>query len=455
MNKLIAQSIITNSSQIESVNFDEVLNKAYPDRTDLESIELSQINLSEFVYLSKRIMNQFLVSFNDREVSMVLPFQYTHGQFGNAQVDLQIQNYFTYLTQSNIPSAENILLWLIGYQIENGLYNKPVKKQNEILSAQLTSITEKINLTQNSVSNKQKEVESLFLELENSNKEITNLISQKKEELSQITNNLTTANTQAVQLSEILTRGTDQSSRLNTLLELQEEHKIQSDKKLAEIQAAYSITNVTLQDNIKNTTAQIVEFGKQVKENNGHLSFFESKKEFFEERINYLENLIGREVGVSLFETFKQRKNELEKPVIFWRWAVPAMTVAIIIWIFFIFSHQKDILATNLWWESFAVNTLKTIPAIFLLFFSINQYRKERNFQEEYAFKSTVALTIDAYSSRVSDLNNRDKLIMDAVLNIYKTPIEEKQNDKVNIKSTLDTIKSLAESTKEIIKGKG
>lgn len=454
MNQQIAQSVVSLSSQVDSINFDELVGKAYPDRTDLENIQLTQISLAEFIYLAKKVFSQFSSALSDREISMTLPLVYTHGQFGNAQIDGQIQNFFSYLNQASFTSAEGSLLWLVGYQVENGIYNKNNKKQNETLSASLNTLSEKLNLTQASITNKQKEVEALYQSLENSSKEIQNLIAQKRDELNQITTNLTTSNSQATQISEILTRGTDQGSRLNTILEQQEQNRVQSEKKLKELQDLYTETNGKLDENIKTILAQIEDFKKQISENQGHLDFVEGKREFFEERINYLENLIGREVGASLFETFKQRKTELHKPVIFWRWAVPVMAVATIAWVFFLFSHQPEIKEINLWWQAFAVNTLKSIPAIFLLLFAINQYRKERNFQEEYAFKSAVALTIDAYSSRLNDLSNKDKLIMEAVLSVYKTPIEEKHSERIKTKTALETIKTMVDTTKELVKGK-
>lgn len=454
MNQQIAQSISTLSSQIDSINFDELVTKAYPDRTDLENIQLSQISLAEFIYLTKRVLAQFSSTVSEREISMILPPIYTHGQYGQAQVDNQIQNLFTYLNQASFTSAEPLLLWLVGYQVENGIYTKANKKQGENLAASLNTLSEKLNLSQVSITNKQKEVETLYANLETSSKEIQNLISQKRDELAQITTNLTTSNAQTTQIAEILTRGTEQSSRLNTILEQQELNKQQSDKKLKELQDLYSDTNIKLEENIKTVLTQIEDFKKQVLTNQGHLDFVEGKRKFFEERIVYLENLIGREVGASLFETFKQRKIELHGPVIFWRWAVPTMAIATIAWVFFLFSHQPDITKINLWWQAFAVNTLKSIPAIFLLLFTINQYRKERNFQEEYAFKSAVALTIDAYSSRINDLNNKDKLIMEAVLSIYKTPIEEKHSERMKTKTALDTIKTMVDTTKELVKSK-
>jgi hypothetical protein len=448
-----AQTIIDISRQIESIDFDSLVQKAYPERTDLENIALSQINLPEFIYLSKKVFNQFVNEFQERENNLFLPFVYIHPVFGNAQLDSQVQTYFTNVNAANFASAEHYLLWLAGYQVENSFFNKPLKSASGSVSNSLQKLVEKLGVIELNIENKVKEVQALFEKLDESNKEINSFIVQKREELQTITNNLTTSNTQATQINELLTKGTESNSRLNTLLEQQEKTKEQSDKKLVELQTVYDKTSEELSQHVKSSLAQIDDFKRQVEENQGHLNFVEGKRKFFEERITYLESLIGREVGASLFETFKQRKVELETPVQFWRWAVPIMALATIAWVFFLFKTQPPTSDVNHWWEIFAVNTLKSIPAIFLLLFSINQYRKERNFQEEYAFKSAVALTIDAYSERLNDPANQDKLIMEAVLNIYKTPIEERQTGRIKNKSALETIKTMAETTTELVKG--
>ena len=128
------------------------------------------------------------------------------------------------------------------------------------------------------------------------------------------------------------------------------------------------------------------------------------------------------------------------------------MAVLTVLWVFFLFKNQVTGTDMNLWWEAFALNTLKSIPAIFLLIFSITQYGKERTFQEEYAFKSAVALTIDAYASRIQDPKSKDTLIMEAVLNIYRTPIEEKQSGKIKSKKTLDIIKTATDTISNLTK---
>ncbi len=454
MNKQIAQNIVSLCTEFDNIKFDILVEKTYPGRVDIENIQLSQISLYEFVSLSKRVISQFKSTLVDREISMVLPLVYIHPQYGSAQVDGQLQNFISYLNQANFNTAEGLLLWLVGYQVENGIYTKIQKKQSDSVSASLNTLSEKLNLIESSIINRQNDVEKLYLNLENATKEIDKLIIQKKDEFGQIASNLATSNANVNQIYELLTRGSEQGARLNTILEQQEKIRVQSELKIKEFQELYSVSNTKIDERFKVVESLILNFTDQVKENQKHLEFVEGKREFFEERNNYLNDLIGREVGASLFETFKQRKNELHKPVLFWRWVVPITVILTIFWIYFLFSNQSNIKDIGIWWQTFSINTVKTIPSIFLLFFSINQYRKERNFQEEYAFKSAVALTIDAFSSRIKDENNKDKLIMESVLNLYESPIKEKQDDNIKSKNLLETFNNMIDATRELIKGK-
>jgi len=454
MNQQQAQIVIGQAHLIDNFDFEAVIKRVYPDRTDLENIVITQLSLQEFLHLSKRVFGQFFSELQDRDNYIILPFTFTNVQLGQANIDGQIQGYFANLNGDNFAAAESILFWLISYQVENGFFNKTSKRQSEHTTNTVSKLAEKLGLLEINIEYKLKEVQALNIELETNKKEIQNLINQKRDELASITASLTTSTTQSNQINDLLTKSTEQSTRLTTIVEQQEASKVQTDKKLLDLETLYNKTNTDLASNLKTILGQIDEFKQQVADNEEHLKFVEGKREFFEERIIYLQNLIGQEVGANLFKTFKFRKDELEKPVIFWRWAVPVMAVATIVWVFFLFYHQPDIKDINLWWQAFAVNTLKSIPAIFLLFFAINQYRKERNFQEEYAFKSSVALTIDAYAGRLSSPENKDKLIMEAVLGIYKTPIDDKpvSGDKIKSTTALDTIKSMAETTKELVK---
>jgi len=99
-------------------------------------------------------------------------------------------------------------------------------------------------------------------------------------------------------------------------------------------------------------------------------------------------------------------------------------------------------------------NSIKTLPFFFLLFYSIAQYNKERNFQEEYAFKSAVALTIKAYSDIVKKEELKDELIVNSVSGVYKSPTIVKTRKTKEESSILETARELINTAVEVIKKK-
>lgn len=187
------------------------------------------------------------------------------------------------------------------------------------------------------------------------------------------------------------------------------------------------------------------------------MKFVESKKEYFEERNNYLDELIGREVGASLFETFKQRKRELENPVNKWLWIVIGMAALTFSAILVIFTNAFGYLGdvpTELSTIRLITNSIKTLPFFFLLFYAISQYNKERNFQEEYAFKSAVALTIKAYADIINKEDLKDELILNSVSNIYKSPTIYKTKKTKEDNTIYETAKDLLNTALEVMKRK-
>ncbi len=452
MNKSQAQAIIDQAIQGMAYDYDAMIVRLYPNRTDLDKIELGVYTLPEFVDTAKHVFGILIHQLDSREYYLPLPAAYNHPAYGQGNVDAQIQSFVGQLNGNNIPAAENILQWLVGYLLSFNLYELKTPSNRERIVENLGELSERLTLIQKSIENYYQQIEVAGREVENLKKELQTLINQKRDELASITASLTTSTTQTNQIGDLLNKSTEQSTKIEGILARQEEIKTQSEHTIAELEGAYTKSNADLTGNLKVIAEQIETFKVQTEQHAKHLEFVEGKRGFFEERIKYLQDLIGQEVGANLFKTFKLRKDELESPVNFWKWAVPVMSVVTILWVLFLFSNQSAITNLNLWWQAFAVNTLKSVPAVILLLFTINQYRKERNFQEAYAFKSAVALTIDAYAGRLSDVVNKDKMIMESVAGIYRTPIEEKQSEKVKTKTAMDTIKSMAETTKELAK---
>ena len=140
-----------------------------------------------------------------------------------------------------------------------------------------------------------------------------------------------------------------------------------------------------------------------------------------------------------------------------WLIAIPIMTLLTLAWIFLIFYCFPSDIDTE--WLSTLINSIKTLPAILLFFFVIKQYTKERNLQEEYAFKATVAMTLKAYADQIHGETDGDrrKMLLDAIDKIYSAPKINSDNGSIisfRTKPLTDSIKGLTEITNNLLKNR-
>lgn len=445
-------------SNIETIDIDKIPETIFKDK-DITTVNIGTYILPDYIVALKRLIKQFRAELSDN--GTYLPFQYNfQNDFGNGNLQNDLQNLFNLLNQKNHNGLVNSVGWLnrlIYYQIANGFWDRSKAKIHKSDEIKLSELNEKIKLISEQLLSNQENFKSQINNLDSEKKNLTNFIAQKQQELQQISNNLQSSNNNTNQINQLLNTSTATSGKIDALLN-QQTQNIDTQKKKSETQDGYykqqketfGNLETNLNEKVKLLENQIVEFDKK-------LQFVEDKKVFFEERNTYLENLIGREVGVSLFETFKQRKNELAKPVRNWLWIVISMSILTFASIITIFTN-----GFGLWGEipkefttiQLITNTIKTFPFFFLLFYSISQYNKERNFQEEYAFKSAVALTIKAYADIIKAENLKDEMIISSVTAVYKSPTVERGRNKKESNAIFETAKELLGTAVDVLKKK-
>ncbi|MBC7451251.1 MAG: hypothetical protein H7259_07155, partial [Cytophagales bacterium] len=94
-----------------------------------------------------------------------------------------------------------------------------------------------------------------------------------------------------------------------------------------------------------------------------------------------------------------------------------------------------------------------------LMGFVFSQYSKERNLQEEYAFKSAVAMSLTAYSGMLEkndseENKTRQEMLLKSIQQVYMQPrIHAEKPDKIyslNGKHLKEAIQTLSEAVKNI-----
>jgi hypothetical protein len=455
MNKSQIADLKVRLENIQNMDIENIISTVFSDQ-DVNNIFIVEYTIPEYVSMIKRLISQFINEFESN--GYYLPFQYSYSnEFGNGNLQSDLQVLYDQInarTHNHLNSTITYLNRLIYYQISNGFWDKHFKKNNKISETHINDLNNQLSFIANHLKINTENFNALSENLNIEKKNLQEFIIIKNQELQQISNNLQTSNTNTNQIAQLLTNSTSTFEKINSLL-LQQTTSIEHQNTKFEIADTYFTEQ---QKNFKlleeNVNLKITEISNYINSFNEKLQFVESKRAFFEERNNYLNELIGREVGASLFETFKQRKLELVHPVNKWLLIVISMSVLTFLAILTIFTNAFGWLGIpkELTTLLLITNSIKTLPFFFLLFYSIAQYNKERNFQEEYAFKSAVALTIKAYADIINKGDLKDELIINSVNGIYKSPTIYKSKRGKEENSILDTAKELLNTAKELIK---
>lgn len=449
--------VLLQIEDIRKLDLDKKIAEIYPDQNAIENIQLSKMTVLDFLNLLERLLYQIEAEVRS-ENKIVLPLTISTGEYGQFNIDQVLKELYSQIDNKQLNYAENSLLKLALYSLQNGFYDKAKYKIHSDENFKLEKQKKNLDLIYTNYIELKNKYDKLLKDLEVTKIQVDEFYEKKQKELQQITNNVSTSNTNNTQIQNLLTSSTQFQTKINTLVDQAEKDKNKIDSLKLDIDKTYTGFKTKFNDLVIEIEDSDKDFKTKLSNFEDKLKFVEERTTYFDERNVYLDDLIGREVGASLFETFKQRKLELNPSLEFWRWAVMVMgilTFIIVIAIFTNFFGKLGGLPTNLTWEIITVNSLKTFPFFFLLYYTIAQYNKERNFQEEYAFKSASALTIKAYSDILLKDENKDELILKAVFNIYKSPLHQNiKGSKKDINNITDLLNQVVSKTTEILKKK-
>ncbi|WP_221076569.1 hypothetical protein [Agarivorans aestuarii] len=452
MNQTQAKQVKDALDRLSNIDLSTKLTEAYPDVADTDQTVIGELSINEFVGAIERIS----VAFEHADINGQLKFMpFTcnfQNDFGNGNLNQDFANLVNQINGNNYPAAVSSINRLLHYLTLNGLY---VRSSDFYSPIDLETEQNQITTLKNYLSGVSENLSELLNEFEETKAKLDNLTKSKSAELNEITSLLEAARQQESEINSINNKGLQIITRAEDGVNSNEQTKLDLDRRIREAQNFLKEREEKLDEFIaeqdklfeeafSNTEHQRAEFAKHDSEMMLALADIEQRHNSYNERSQYLDDLIGREVGASLFETFKARKKELTGTIKFWGFLVPVAAGLTIWWIGSIFNGTS---LAELTWQSFAVNSLKIIPALAFMWFVISQYSKERNFQEEYAFKSAVALTVNSYAEQLNTDENKDKLIMESVDKIYRTPIDKKLEHALSA----NTVKEHTSLLKQIV----
>lgn len=332
------------------------------------------------------------------------------------------------------PYPKACLVGLISYLSQYGLWVSKTEHENFLINEK-----ESLEIAKDHLESTNNEYKKIIAELKKDKLDLSQFVKAKSAEWDEIENLIQASRKIESEINTIHVQSAQTGEKINSLQNNAQNSLKKIDETFNSVNSQARVVE-NVQKSISETfdieSAELVGLKCEYKEN---LDFVAGKTDYFREQNQVLDDLITKKVGESLYKTFEKRKIELATPVKFWGTMVAFASVLAVVWIFILFGK-----GTGLSWQVMVVNSLKTLPALGLLVFTITQYTKERHFQEEYAFKSAAALTVNAYAKQIKGDDNKDKLILDSVGGIYKSPVHTKIKEP-KLKSILDVANVLKE----------
>lgn len=452
MNITQKQSILNSIEQILAFDFDTFISQNN-ESGNLEEIKFGEYSVSEFKYTYLKVFRQLKIELEEG-IGLMLPNQEVfNNEFGSATLDAESINFLSYIASfPHRNSAADILKRFVYYQILIGFWDKSMVKQHSIDLQQLNQAKEELSSVQKNLTRNLKVFEQLKAQFENQVNDFAAVLSGAQDQTSEITKLLEQSKSESLEISDLLSNANSSNTEISLLTSNINSKLVTVTNSISDYKKAFSQIekdNKLLSEQLKEDLSIADENLKESKNGN---AFIESKKE-------EIIKLVGLAADGSLGYKFNSRKEDLEKAMRnFWRYAVPGSIIIALGWVIVVFT----VLSANLGniWINLLVNVIKTTPAWILVGFIFAQYSKERNLQEEYAFKSAIAMTLTSYSEMLSEVDgattkvksSKQEMLLESIKNLYTQPalLVEKEKTDLNSKQLIDSLKSITDMVKNI-----
>jgi hypothetical protein len=444
------QSVLTLIDQFDLLDIDQLLTEAFPGETDFSKVNIIKYSAADFKSLTRKMLNQLKKEVSGKEGLLLPAREHFQNEWGELILENDLTNLYNSIATKNFPASEPQLDKLIFFQIRYNFWEKSVTKQHSIPQEELKKQKELIDLNSKAISTQLEKIQIMFNDSLTNKDLINEQLSKLSDEVTKF-NQIVTSSTESVnQINNLLTNATTNDSNITAVLNSVKD-------KLSSIEADIDTYKSEFDTLINSNTELDKQLNKSILETKTNLEESSKSLLFIEEQRSEIEKLTGMAADGALGTKFDQRQGKLNDGLKFWKWAVPLMTIIAIIWVVVVFTCLQSEIKNE--WIRLGVNLLKTSPAFILLGFVFKQYSKERNLEEEYAFKSAVAMTLTAYSNMLSekDVDNnktRQEMLMKSIEQLYAQPIiHNEKPDRLfsfNTKNLKETVANLTEAINNI-----
>lgn len=433
--------------QLESLNLNELAKKAYGGK-DLRNVVIGEFKLPEFIAMFNRAIKQLRAEL-DRGSWQLMFHTYNDPELGQAALNQQLQHMLSYLAGNY--TFDNILeqlLWLVHYQMQGGFWEKSKLRVHAVDELQVQKIQDAVTLLQAEVERRVNEVDTLKQALQQSQQELNEYQTQKQQEFKTITSNQQQSSELLKEIRDFQTEASTSNATIAGIVEQQKLLIADSKEKLAEDHQEYNAIVKLLEGLSGSAKDQLYELGEKDERFAEIIQSATEKEALILSNQQRIDELLGFAADSALGGTFSRRQKELVWPVRIWAAVAISAAGFALWWVLHIFTQFPSHGDGGFSWSVTLLNVVRTSPAFALLFFAIAQYTKERNLQEEYAFKAAVSMTVTAYSDMIDAEAEKTAMLVSAIQGIYNPPSLGKESTPMifNTKHLADASKSIADT---------
>lgn len=449
MNQSQRQNILNAIQSFETTDFDTPLASRYRDQGPLEAIIVGDYSVLEALALARKVVRQLKARLNSDDWQ-ILPILQNMPEYGHVNVENSLNNIKNFLSQADYSAAILHIKALVFYQMSYGFWNIPEKIDLGIRESSLRKLEDKIQAISQTTLQKYQDSDNLINNLKKKQDILTQWISEKNKEYQALKDNQAESNTIIANI-----RNTESHTKqLSTSIEAA---KQKADTSINEFSANLKIVSEQItssQNLIEKANSELEEINQTSAE------CLKSVKKNLDETnadVTEIKKMMGYIGDGTLGHSFNQRQQKINRKANFWLATSLVLFFATIAWIIIVFTVFDP--PTQIVWANILINAIKSSLVVFAFGYALNEYGKERNLQEEYAFRESVALTLTAYLNKLEtcEKDEMKKLLMDTIEKLYTKPVissKEYKLMKPDLKEIGDMVKPIAEAIKPIVEKK-
>jgi hypothetical protein len=439
--------------KVQAANWKDLLASTVGNQK-MEQFIIGGVSAKVFLLDFEKAMSNLRSNLRHPIVSKMLPVQFSIPEYVSGNLINMLQEMLNGYQAKDFNTVIAPVQYVIAYQIHFGIWFNQSESAKNVTLSQIREVKQSLDILENRFSERVKSIEHIQEQTDAYKAEFQKFLDERKSEIEQIAQALLKVRIESDEVTQIKGSVEGLKGDISGVKTVADNTATELKTRLDGIDQKWNQLEVDVSALNSNLTNDLQEAGDKLKKAKEDLAFIESK------RADII-GLVGLAADGSLGHTYRERAGKVGDSVSLWLFILGGSVVGVIAWVVVVFTYLHETGFTNQW-VSLLINVLKTTPAFIGLGFVFRQYNKERNIQEEYAFRSAVALTINAYADLLDEekldaqgqKSSRAEMLLRAIGQVHTPPkLYSETPDRLfsfSTKHIADSITNLNETVKTL-----